>query len=57
MNSEIKAFALAEKYLKMADKDVGILGSGGFGHDKREAFFKEIKDLARLAKLASATLR
>lgn len=57
MNSELKAFALAEKYEKMAATDIGRYGSGGYGIPQRDQFIKDIKELARLAKLGSAAVK
>ena len=57
MNSELKAFALADKYERMETTDIGKFGSGGYGVPKRDQFFKEIKELARLAKIGSAAQR
>lgn len=57
MNSEIKAFALAERYLKMDEADIGRLGSGGYGADRQKQYFADIRELARLAKVGSAASR
>lgn len=57
MNSEIKAFALAEKYEKMSEVDIGRLGSGGYGEERRKQYLSDVRELAKLAKLGSSALR